>query len=146
MKTKHAACVALATLLIASSTAWADDLRAQMEAANAEWLNAYNTMDGHALGTLYLKDAILLPPDHEALTGAQKIEQFWTDQIKGGSFKNHTWAILNVRRAGDYVIQVARFTVEMVEDGKTTQFHGNTVRVLQKQPDGRWLTAIHIFN
>jgi ketosteroid isomerase-like protein len=65
-----------------------------MEAANAEWLNAYNTMNGHALGALYLKDAILLPPHNEAVMGAAKIEQFWTDQIKGGAFKNHTWTIL----------------------------------------------------
>lgn len=128
------------------SAGWADELQSQMEASNAEWLKAYNTMNGPALGALYKKDAILLPKGNQPITGAALIERFWTDRIKDGAYKNHTWTIISVSRAGPYVIQVAGYSVDNVKGGKTTKFEGNTVRVLQRQANGKWLTAIHIYN
>ena len=89
MKYKNASRVVLASLLIALSTAWATDLQTQMESANAAWLNAYNARDGRTLGMLYTRDAILLPPNNEAVRGAAQIEKFWTDQTKDEKYRNY---------------------------------------------------------
>lgn len=123
------------------------DLRAQMEAANATFLTAYNSQNGAAFKALYTPDAMLLAPGTQPLLGAEAIGAFWADRIKGGSRKNHTFEIVNVWADGGYAYQVARYTVDVVNDkGEIFKSAGNTVRIFEKQPDGKWLTKIHIFN
>lgn len=123
------------------------DLRAQMEAANATFLTAYNNQNGAAFKALYTRDAMLLAPGTQPLTGAEAIGAFWADRIKGGSRKNHTFEIVSVWADGRYAYQVARYTVDVVnEKGEIFKSAGNTVRIFEEQPDGTWLTKVHIFN
>jgi ketosteroid isomerase-like protein len=89
---------------------------------------------------------MLLAPDGKPIVGAEAIGKHWADEIKGGDVKNHTWKILSVHRDGKTAYQVARFTVDVVEKGKVKKIAGNTVRILELQPDGTWLTKVHIFN
>jgi ketosteroid isomerase-like protein len=122
-------------------------LLAEMEAANATFLAAYNSQNGMAFKGMYTPDAMLLPPSTQPVVGADAIGAFWTDRIKDGKRKNHTFAIVSVWADGQYAYQVSRYTVDVVNDkGETAQAAGNTVRIFEKQPDGRWLTKLHIFN
>ncbi len=122
-------------------------LRAEMEAANATFLAAYNSQNGMALKGMYTRDAMLLPPSMQPVVGADAIGAFWADRIKDGKRKNHTFEIVSVWADGQYAYQVSRYTVDVVNDeGETVQAAGNTVRIFEKQPDGRWLTKVHIFN
>jgi uncharacterized protein (TIGR02246 family) len=138
---------ALAVPPAAASPAPAPDLRAQMEAANATFLTAYNSQNGAAFKALYTPDAMLLAPGSQPLLGAEAIGAFWADRIKGGSRKNHTFEIVSVWADGRYAYQVARYTVDVVNDkGEIFKSAGNTVRIFERQPDGKWLTKLHIFN
>jgi uncharacterized protein (TIGR02246 family) len=121
-------------------------LRAEMEAANASFLAAYNSQDAGAFKDLYTKDAVLLPPSTQAIFGADAIGAFWAERVKDGKRKNHTFEIVSVWGDGRYAYQVARYTVEMINEGETARVTGNTVRIFEKQPDGKWLTKVHIFN
>jgi hypothetical protein len=64
------------------------------------------------------------------------------EDVKG--YVDHTWKILETRGANDVVYQVAEWTV--AERGGGAQYSGNTVRILERQPDGGWLTKVHMFS
>jgi len=140
--------VMIFVLLSAAPFAWAEsDLRAAMEAANADWLAAYNSMNGKAFPAMYTQDAVALPPGAQPVNGAEAIGQFWADRIKAGNRKNHTFEIVSIERDGKYAYQVARWTVDVIKDsGEVNKLAGNTVRIFEQQPDGKWLTKVHIFN
>ena len=51
--------------------------RQAIEAAVARYVTATNEGDSEALTALYAEDAVLLPPDHEAIEGREAIGAFW---------------------------------------------------------------------
>jgi len=131
----------------AASHSQGSELRTQMEAVNATFLAAYNTQNGVAFKAMYTPDAMLFAPSTQPLVGAEAIGAFWADRIKGGNRKNHTFEIVSVSADGRYAYQVARYTVDVVNDkGEIFKSAGNTVRIFEKQADGKWLTKVHIFN
>jgi len=144
----HAASApAVAVASAAAPQPHGSDLRAQMEAANASFLAAYNSHSRTAFKGIYTPDAMLLPPSSQPLVGADAIGTFWTDSIEDGKRTNPTFQIVSVWAEGRYAYQVARYTVDMVDgQGATSKVAGNAVRIFEKQPDGKWLTKVHIFN
>jgi ketosteroid isomerase-like protein len=144
----HAAAAPAVTVAsAAASQPHGSDLRAQMEAANATFLAAYHSQSRTAFKGIYTPDAMLLPPSSQPLVGADAIETFWADSIKDGKRTNPTFQIVSVWAEGRYAYQVARYTVDMVDgQGATSKVAGNAVRIFEKQPDGKWLTKVHIFN
>jgi uncharacterized protein (TIGR02246 family) len=135
------ACV-LGTVAFAASADEAEDFQAAMEANNANWLQAYNTQDAEALSDMYAEDAILIAAGSKPIQGAKDIEAYWVEDVKG--YSDHTWEILETRGASELAYQVAEWTV--AERGTGTQYSGNTVRILERQPDGQWLTKVHMFS
>ena len=147
MKAKHAFYVALLLGFVTTAPTRAEDLRAVMEADNAQWLAAYNGNNPAAFPAMYTKDAILLPPGAQPVSGPEAIGQFWGSRLKAGNRKDHTFEIVSILQDGKYAYQVARWTVVVVKDsGESTKLSGNTLRVFERQPDGAWLTKVHIFN
>jgi uncharacterized protein (TIGR02246 family) len=120
----------------------ADDFRAAMEANNAKWLQAYNAQDAKALGAMYAEDALLIAAGAQPIRGAKDIEAYWRADVR--DYREHTWVILETRSDNDLAYQVAEWTVVARSGGQ--EYSGNTVRLLERQPDGRWLTNIHMFS
>ncbi len=147
MKMRHVILIAILALFGCATPMRTEDLRATMEADNARWLAAFNKPNPAAFPAMYTKDAILLPPGAQPVTdGPEAIRQFWEAGIKRG-FRDHTFEIVSTHIDGQYAYQVARWTVNLVKDtGEKTPFSGNTVRLFERQPDGRWLTKVHIYN
>jgi ketosteroid isomerase-like protein len=147
MKTKQAISSAILVVLL-TTAAWAqDNIRAAMETANKEWTAAYNSMNGKAFPALYTKDAVLMAPGVQPINGSEAIGQFWTDLIKAGNRKNFALEIASIQRDGKYAYQTGRWTLDVVkENGEVTKVGGNTVRIFEEQPDGKWLAKIHIYN
>jgi uncharacterized protein (TIGR02246 family) len=147
MTMKYVLHLVILVVLAAIGTATAEDLRAAMEADNARWLAAYNTNMPAAFAAMYTADAVVLPPGGQPVDGRDAITQFWTDRLKPGNRKDHTFEIVSVRQDGEVAYQVARWTLDIVNPtGAPTRVSGNTVRVFERQPDGAWLTRVHIFN
>lgn len=145
MKLKYA--LYLLALAVAVGTARAEDLRAVMEADNARWLAAYNTNTPKAFAAMYTEDAIVLPPGQPPINGRDAITQFWQDRLAPGNRKNHTFEIVSVHQDGQLAYQVARWTLNILNGrGEPTKVSGNTVRIFEHQPEGSWLTKVHIFN
>jgi uncharacterized protein (TIGR02246 family) len=147
MNAKLALRGASALALLIAGQAWADDIRAVMEADNARWLGAYNSNNPSAFPAMYAKDAVVLPPGAPAVNGREAIGRFWEDRLKPGNRKDHTFEITNVRQEGNVAYQVAHWTLKIVKEGGDVQpLQGNTVRVFERQQDGTWLTKVHMFN
>jgi len=55
--------------------------------------------------------------------------------------------IVSIERDGKHAYQTARWTLDVVKDnGELTKVGGNSVRIFEEQPDGKWLAKVHIYN
>jgi uncharacterized protein (TIGR02246 family) len=96
---------------------------------------------------MYAKDAILLPPGGQPVHGRDAIGKYWEEGMKEGGVTDHTFEIVKVYGDGKYAYQVAVWTVIVVSHkGDHEKRSGNTARIFERQPDGKWLTKVHIFN
>jgi ketosteroid isomerase-like protein len=117
-----------------------EDLRAMMEADNTEWLAAFNTGDVDQLGAKYAEQATVVDPQQGPIQGVDAIKRYWSEGIKGAT--DHTWEIVYMYQRGELAYQIATWTVK--SGGQL--YAGNTVRIFERQSDGRWLTKVHMFN
>ena len=146
MRTKHWVIAAILPLLVAGRAVRADDIRPAMEAANAQFLRAFNTPNPSAFVPLYTADSVLFFQGAPPVTGPEAIKQFWQSRINLG-IRDHTFDIIETGADGRYAYQVAKATVQLVRDtGEKTLMVGHTVRVFEKQSDGTWKTKVHMFN
>lgn len=140
------AAVATLPLMVPDKIARADDIRPAMEAANAQFLAAFNTPNPSAFPPLYTNDSVLFFQGAPPITGPEAIKQFWESQIKRG-VRDHTYDIIETGADGKYAYQVTKNTVQLVRDtGERTLIAGHTVRIFEKQNDGTWKIKIHMFN
>jgi hypothetical protein len=73
--------------------------------------------------------------------------RYWTDLIKAGNRKNFAIEIISVQRDGKYAYQTAKWTFDLLKDtGEVAKVAGNSVRIFEEQPDGKWLCKVHIYN
>jgi ketosteroid isomerase-like protein len=117
-----------------------EDLRTLMETDNIEWLAAFNTGDVDRLGAKYAADATVVDPQQGPIQGVEAIKRFWSEGVK--HVTDHTWEIVDVYQMGDLAYQIATWTAK--SGGQIGA--GNTVRIFERQADGRWLTKVHMFN
>ena len=140
------AIVAILPPLVLGKIARADDIRPAMEAANTQFLAAFNTPNVSAFLSLYTKDSVLYFEGAPPVAGPEAIKQFWESRIKLGA-RDHTFDIIETGADGKYAYQVTKTTVQLVRDtGEKTLIAGHTVRILEKQSDGTWKTKIHMYN
>ena len=102
----------LIPLVMFGSSVRADDLRAEMEASNKAWLEAFNTPTITAFPAMYTADAILIPGGMgPAAIGPEAITKFWEGSIKAG-FKDHTFEIMETRADGNLAYLLSTWTVK----------------------------------
>jgi ketosteroid isomerase-like protein len=138
--------VAVIIMFLASAPLRADDVRAAMEAANAQWLTAFNAPNPAAFPALYTENAVVLFQGAPPVKGPEAIGQFWAGRIKAG-VKDHGFEILETWGDGKYAYQLARASAVLVKaTGERTTFIGNTLSIFEKQNDGTWRTKVHMYN
>ena len=52
-------------------------VRADIEMANARFVEAFKRGDAASIGAMYTEDATVLPPNSEMISGRKSIEEFW---------------------------------------------------------------------
>jgi hypothetical protein len=83
----------LATILptlVLGRPAWADDVRLAMEAANVQFLAAFNTPNPSAFLPLYTADAVLFFQGSPPVRGPEAIKQFWEHGSRPASATTHS--------------------------------------------------------
>lgn len=119
----------------------AGDFTAEMESENARWLTIYESRDAQAFGPMYAPDAVILPQGGPPILGRTAIVQFWFEMFKK-RFRNPTLEIIDLREADKLAYQTCRWSVlESTEGGPVKKLSGNTLRIFERQRDGRWLNV-----
>ena len=146
MPTKHGAIAAIMTLVLTATTGRADDIRPAMEAANGQWVAAFEAPAPGPLVSQYTPDAVLYFQGHAPAAGANAIQQFWDEHKKSGA-RDYTFDIVRTGMTGASAWQIARTTFEVTPDtGACAVIVGRTLRIFERQSDGTWRTKIHIWD
>ena len=115
--------------------------RSDIDALNAQLVQALEKGDSDALAALYAPDARLMPPGMPAQTG-EGIRQTWAGLI-GMGVTGGALTTLSLEEHGDVAIEVGEFELRV---GEGVADNGKYVVVHRRQPDGSWKLGIDIFN
>jgi uncharacterized protein (TIGR02246 family) len=101
---------------------------------NKRFMAAVRAADSATMPSLYTDDAIILPPNGEAVSGADAIARYWQAFAELG-ITDARPVTLEVIPMGDYALEVGETTVygengALVDRGK--------IMVLWKNDDGVW--------
>ena len=135
------ALVALALALPLPALAQAGDLRGQIEKLSQAWEKAYNAGDAAAVTALYAKDAKLMAPGAEPVSGTKAIQAAFVEDIAQGAKNKLT--VEDVAGSGDYVLETGKW-VATTADGKHLD-HG-PYTTFYKKVDGGWKIYRDIWN
>jgi uncharacterized protein (TIGR02246 family) len=122
--------------------AHAQDARQAVEAANAQWNEAFGKKDAAALTALYTQDAKLLPPGGRVISGTAEIQKFWQSTVKSG-VTGYSIKVIDAQAEGNLAYEVAQW--EAKGPGQQT-FRGGLVHVFERQGDGSLKSRLHTWS
>ncbi len=108
------------------------DLRAQIDKVDRAWEKANNAGDAAALTALYTKDATVMPPGADPVSGTKAIQAMFTADVAQGAQMALTQK--DVTGFGDYALETGSF-VATSKDGKHLD-HGSFMTLLKKEAGG----------
>jgi uncharacterized protein (TIGR02246 family) len=119
--------------------------RAEIEAANAAFVQGLEQGDAAAMAAVYEPDGRLLAPNTEPQQGSAAIEAFWKTIIDAG-VRGALLETQTVDERDDLAVEVGRYTLRTAADGGEIVDVGKYVVMHRRQPDGSWRYAVDIFN
>ncbi|MER9328628.1 DUF4440 domain-containing protein [Mesorhizobium sp. M0488] len=127
-------------------TAQAQSAKEGIEAANTEFVKAYNSKDAAAAASKYADDAAVFPPDMARIDGRQNIQKFWQGAIDMG-VSDLTLTTLEVQESGNLAYESGTFSLKAPgKDSKLVETTGKYVVVWKKGQDGGWKLYRDIWN
>jgi ketosteroid isomerase-like protein len=97
-----------------------------------------------ALDSVYTKDARIMPPGAEMVTGRENIKGFWKAAMEGLNVSSVTLQTVEFEAAGDTGIEIGRATLNFATEGAAPMIAKYVV--VWKQEDGMWKWHIDIWN
>lgn len=100
--------------------------------------------DMDALATMYTADVVVMPPNEPAIDGASAMQARWAD---APAPTEHRLTIHDITGRGDLAYVRGTYVVTGAGGGgRPVTDRGKYVEIRRKQPDGRWLIAVDIWN
>jgi uncharacterized protein (TIGR02246 family) len=124
--------LALALPLPAFAQAGGGDLSAQIAKVDKAWEKANNAGDAAALTALYSKDAKVMPPGADPVSGTKAIQAMFTADVAQGAQMALTQK--DVTGFGNYALETGSY-VATSKDGKHLD-HGSFMTFLKKEGAG----------
>jgi uncharacterized protein (TIGR02246 family) len=107
------------------------------------WEAAFNAKDIPKVASMYTDDAVVMPPNHEAVRGRANIEAFFKE-MEGA---NLTLTPFESATSGSTAYEAGTYQMSMTpKTGPPTTDKGKDVVVLKRGSDGQWRLAFDIFN
>lgn len=100
---------------------------------------AFSAGDAAAFSVLFTDDAVMMPPDRQALTGKEGIR--WGLRVAFGLISaNVAGGSLEVEIAGDWAYARRTYAVTLTAKtgGEKMEVVANWLDILKRQPDGSW--------
>ena len=132
-------------LLILAATAQARDVKAEIDAANAKFVAAFNKGDAASVAQLYTEQATVLPPGAPMAKGRAAIQNFWQGAIQSG-LKNVSLKALQVDQFGSAAREIGQFSLDAPDAQKQTVHVEGKYVVLWRRTGGSWKLDTDIWN
>ena len=95
-----------------------------------------------ALDNVYTKDARILPPGGEMVSGRENIKAFWKAAMDSMNVSTATLETVQFEAHGDAGFEIGKATLNFVAGGSVAVKYV----VIWKQEDGMWKWAVDIWN
>lgn len=125
-----------------TSAAYADGVRSEIEAANAQFSSAAAKGDGAALAALYSPDGQVMPAGSDPVRGAEAIQKFWQGALDSGIAAIGLKTI-DVFGHGPTATEVGEY--ELRDKAGKVLDHGKYIVVWQRA-DGKWKLIRDMFS
>jgi uncharacterized protein (TIGR02246 family) len=113
------------------------------EDVDRRFADALNAADLDALVALYEPQASLMPMPDKLVTGSAAIREALAAFVAGKPHITLTPRV--VAQSGDIAVVSAKWQLSMTgPDGKPANMTGQSVEIVRRQPDGRWLFAVDL--
>ena len=132
----------LLTLSVRAEAGGSENLKKEIEAANAEFVARFAASDGAGIAALYTEGGQLLPPNGEPISDHAAIGAFWQGAMDSGVMGAKLETV-EVEGMGKTAVEVGRFALNDAEGNVLV--HGKYV-VIWKQVDGQWKLHRDIWN
>lgn len=120
-------------------------MSAQGQAIADVWDQTFKKGDTVGLGRLYGEDGQVIPSGGSPVRGPEGIAAFFAD-LRAKGFKDHKITVQDAVEKGGALIFTGRWQLSGPgEGGRTQDYGGNWVNVLERQGDG-WRTVLHTWN
>jgi uncharacterized protein (TIGR02246 family) len=107
------------------------------------WEAAFNAKDIPKVASMYTDDAVVMPPNHEAVRGRANIEAFFKE-IEGATL---TLTPFESATSGSTAYEAGTYQMSITpKTGQPTTDKGKYVVILKRGSDGQWRLAFDIFN
>ena len=136
----------LVLLLSSVNLAAMSDGVSDLEAVNTALVNKFNTGEISALTELYSKNAVMLPPSSEILTGADSIKGYW-DQLRSIGVTRYSIYPVDFWIEGNVAYSTSLWEASRETAGNDViTMDGNISSVFEKQEDGSWKIKLQSWN
>jgi uncharacterized protein (TIGR02246 family) len=118
---------------------------AAIEASADIFVEAALAGDWEALAALYTEDVVLMPPNGPVVEGRVAIQDF----LESFPFiTQFAVTIVQIDGRGDLAFVRGTNSMTLIVEGTSEPIHitGKYVEIWRKQPDGKWLIAVDIWN
>ncbi len=107
------------------------------------WEATFNAKDVAKVASMYTDDAVVMPPNHEAVRGRANIEAFFKE-MEGA---NITLTPFESAMSGSTAYEAGTYQMAITpKTGQPTTDKGKYVVILKKGSDGQWRLSHDIFN
>jgi ketosteroid isomerase-like protein len=119
--------------------------KATIRALGDSFVVFFHTNRDSAIAALYTENAVMMPPNHGPVEGRAAIRAFFEAYPALPDFAGTP---LEVEGRGDlaYVRGTYAFSVPAGGGQPAMSDHGKFVEIRRRQPDGKWLVSVDIFN
>jgi uncharacterized protein (TIGR02246 family) len=132
-------------LLLCAAIAQARDLKADIDAANAKFVAAFNKGDAAGVAQFYTEQATVLPPGAPMAHGRAAIQSFWQGAIDAG-VRNVSLKALQVEQFGSAVREIGQFGLDAPNQQKQTAHVEGKYVVIWRRSGGSWKLDTDIWN
>ncbi len=118
---------------------------AAIKASTDIFVEALLAGDWAAFAALYTEDAVVMPPNVPVVEGRVAIQAFLEPLSR---FTQLELTIVQIDGRGDLAFVRGTNSMTLIVEGTSEPIHftGKYVEIWRKQPDGKWLIAVDIWN